>query len=157
MPNPIPTTEELQSSLKIILTKGGPNVRVLKNIYIKLYGVFYIIPKGFKSDGASIPLWLTALFRINPFDKNILLFSILHDYFYRTQFLPRFMADAIYEIGLEQTSSKLIAKSFYVALRSTGGLAWSNNAKRGLETHPKAYNELISYICDTELKENIDE
>ena len=144
MSNVIPAAEEVSNSIKIIFGKKS-RVEVIRDIFIKLHGCWYIIPKGFVSDGASLPWALTLL--IDRMAAKIILFSILHDYFYRTQFSPRFYADAIYESGLEETANTPLSRSFYVGLRMAGGVAWRKNKKKGLEKYPEAYQRLIAHIC----------
>ena len=150
MKNVIPAPVEVMQNLDVVLGKI-PQVKVSNDIYIKLHGCWYIIPKGFVSDGASIP-WIFTLF-IDRLDANIILFSILHDYFYRTQFVPRFYADSIYESGLAITKGLMVSRSFYAGLRVGGGVAWKNNKKKGLEKHPEAYQRLINHICKVEKTE----
>jgi len=150
MENIIPTPGEVMQNLAILPGKR-PLVKVKKDIHIKLHGCWYIIPKDFVSDGASLP-WIFTLF-IDRLDANIILFSILHDYFYRTQFVPRFYADSIYESGLAITKGLMVSRSFYAGLRIGGGFAWKNNKKKGLEKHPEAYQRLINHICQVEKTE----
>jgi len=147
MNNIIPTPEEVMQNLAILPGKR-PLVKVRNDIHIKLHGCWYIIPEGFVSDGASLP-WIFT-FLIDRLDADIILFSILHDYFYRTQFVPRFYADSIYEAGLAITKGLMVSSTFYGGLRVGGGIAWKNNQKKGLKKYPEAYQRLIAHICAVE-------
>jgi len=141
----IPSTAELQQSLKPILGKKM-KVKATKDIFVCLYGTHYLIPKGFVSDGASLPWFATIL--LDRFNPKILLFSILHDLMYQSHIVPRFLADGIYELGLEITSNKLTAKTFYTVLRPFGIIAWENNKKKGLYDYDEARIRLLTHICN---------
>jgi len=150
MKNRIPTPKEVLAKLKMLPGKR-PLAETRDDIFIKLNGNWYVIPKAFLSDIASVP-WLLTFF-IDRFDYRLILFSLLHDYFYRTQFVPRFYADAIYALGLKETAGWFISNAFYIGLRLGGWVAWKNNKKKGLEKHPEAYQRLINHICKVEKTE----
>jgi hypothetical protein len=141
----VPSQHELEEKLKAHFGKKI-TVEVREDIYFKIFGIWMMLPKGLKSDGASIPKPLQ--FIIDGYDMRILFFSILHDYFYRTQFVPRQLADSIYKAGLEITANRTIAASFYYVLRVFGSVAWKNNKKAGLETFPNAQERLKDWICN---------
>jgi len=138
----IPTVKELEGAFSLVLRKGKTKVAVERNIYIKLFGCWYIIPKGLLSDGASIPWLLTFL--VKRFDVRILLFSVLHDYFYTTQFLPRSLADCIYREGLNLTANRFIASVFYYVLRLAGWVTWR---LKTTVTFPKAMVDRYQFLC----------
>lgn len=151
MKNIIPTAQEVAEKIRIEFGKKSPDIITTDDIFIKLHGNWYIIPKGFRSDGASLPWIMTFL--VDRKNENIILFSILHDYFYRTQFVPRFYADAIYENGLKETAGLSVSRTFYLGLRIAGGVAWRNNQKKGLQKYPDAYQRMINHVCEVEKKE----
>lgn len=140
----IPTLEELQNKTKP-LYGSRLNVITLQNIYFNIFGVDMMIPAGFRSDGASIP-WILTIF-LDPFDPRILFWALVHDYIYRTQFMPRLIADAILKEGIHLSGSWIWSVIFYYTLRPTGWLAWIRNKRKGLEQYPEAKQQLKDYIC----------
>lgn len=136
----LPTEQELKDSLRIT-TDGVNLVEVIKPIYYEIYGAVYVLPVGFKSDGPS-----------NPFLKNrltykVLVFGLLHDYGYRTQFNPhRSHWDNLALEILPITADKYTAYTHYIPLRAVGGIAWRNNKKK-LEKYPEAKQLRNEYIC----------
>ena len=88
----------------------------------------WIIPKGWCTDGASIPraLWWFA----SPFNGDYLPAAIIHDYLYLTQKISRARADAIfYTMMIQAGVGWLKATIMYFAVRMFGWLAWNKNRK----------------------------
>ena len=148
----IPSKGKVESSVSILLGKKI-RIRVSKDIFMKFNGLWYVIPKGFTSDGASIP-WLLTFF-IERMDVRIILFSILHDYIYRTQFLTRAMGDLIYKEGLKLTAGTLLSIYAYYPLRLFGWIAWKRNQKR-LHKYSEAKQRMIEVICNNLSGDKID-
>jgi len=73
MKNIIPTPTEVLAKLKM-LPRKRPFAETRDYIFIKLNGNWYVIPKAFLSDIASVP-WLLTFF-IDRFDYRIILFSL---------------------------------------------------------------------------------
>jgi len=140
----IPSAKELEGAFTLKIVKGSTKVRVNRDIYLKLFGGWYIIPKGLETDGASVPWLLTFL--IKRFDSRILLMSVWHDYGYLTQFMPRLVIDAIYSSGLAITSNRFIAVSFYWALRLGGWVAWYRHKRRGVKKFPEAMQRFQVFL-----------
>ena len=140
----IPSKRELEESLNIRLN-GSITVEAKKDIFFNVFGYDMIIPKGAKSDGASFPAPVRIL--LNKLDSKIIFFSFLHDYHYRTQHVPRLVADSIYKEGLRITKDTKTAAIFYAALRCCGWYGWGKNNKKGLETYPNAKRRLINHLC----------
>ena len=62
-----------------------------------------VVPKGFESDGCSMPRFFWRLFG-HPFDMQYLREAILHDWLYKTQIFDRKAADLIFREELEKAA-----------------------------------------------------
>lgn len=141
----IPNIEELQKKLLVIFHKKGRITVILKeNIFFRIFGFDMILPKGLQSDGNSLPFFLLPF--MSPYDLRWVFAGLVHDYIYRTQFLPKKIADAIFYEILKKTAGKGIAFLFYEGVNIGGFLAWYNNSKK-LVKFPKAKYDLYKYIC----------
>lgn len=118
--------------VKMLKHPDGKTVcKTLKEeIYHTSYEV-YDVPAGFESDGASLPRFFWRLIG-HPFSMDYLREAILHDYFYRTQYIPRKKADKIF---LELLKKKMPFRCYviYYALRAFGWIAWTINKKKYAE------------------------
>ena len=95
-----------------IVAPYGKEWILLKNLEVEIDGKVLFIPKGTTTDFASVPRILWWLFP--PYDRNYLVPSIVHDFFYRTQIRDRKTADKIfYELMLKYGTPKWKAKLFY--------------------------------------------
>lgn len=82
----------------------------------------YIIPEGFRFDGASIPLGLRWMF---PHGGRKFAPACLHDYLYRTGVLSKNYSDlCFYEAMLENGVNKYKAKAMYLGVKYGGHLSW---------------------------------
>lgn len=85
------------------------------------------IPKGFTSDGDSIPRLLRWVFP--PFYKWTDS-AIIHDFLYKTQFIDRKVCDEIFlECMLEDGVNKIVSYLFYFSVRLFGRFTWNNHKK----------------------------
>jgi hypothetical protein len=116
----------MQYSKKVTLTFNGRKlVELADDLYIKSSLTMFIIPKGFKTDLASIPrpLW----WFIAPTDWGILVPAIMHDYFYRDATLPREMADFLFKEKMKDFGMGFIKRNLaYFAVRLFGGQYYGN-------------------------------
>jgi len=140
----IPTAANLEGAFSLSIIRGSTKIRVNRDIYLKLFGGWYMIPAGLESDGASVPWLLTWL--VKRFDSRILLMSVWHDYGYISQFMPRIVVDTIYREGLALTSNVWIAGTFYWALRFGGWVAWYNHKRKGIRKFPKAMARFNTFL-----------
>lgn len=62
-----------------------------------------VVPKGFESDGCSMPRFFWRLFG-HPFDMQYLREAVLHDYLYKTQPFDRKTADLIFKEEMEKSA-----------------------------------------------------
>ncbi len=87
------------------------------------------IPAGFKTDLASIPRLLWAIFP--PTGKNMRA-AIVHDYCYRQRVpFSRFLADAVFrEIMIRDGVPAWRRMAMYYAVRAFGWLWWSKGEKQ---------------------------
>jgi hypothetical protein len=87
------------------------------------------IPKGFTTDGASIPrlFWFTTG---TPFSPHYMRGAIIHDYLYQTGLFSRKDADLImYNFLLVDNTSRYNATKIYYALRIGGWYVWNKYRK----------------------------
>ena len=62
-----------------------------------------LVPKGFESDGCSMPRFFWRVFG-HPFDMQYLREAILHDYLYKTQIFDRKTADLIFREEMQKSA-----------------------------------------------------
>jgi len=91
-------------------------------------GRCWTIPKGFRTDFASVPkIFWNILPPFGRYGKA----ALLHDYFYRTQIIPRKEADKIFlEAMLMMGVPAWKAYIMYWAVRLFGWKAWLENKKK---------------------------
>ena len=87
-----------------------------------------LIVKGFITDLASIPRLFWSVFP--PFGKYTDA-AVLHDFLYRTQTLPRAIADGALMDGMKLCGVNWITRqTIYRAVRAFGWAAWNENKKK---------------------------
>ncbi|HHV04088.1 MAG TPA: DUF1353 domain-containing protein [Bacteroidales bacterium] len=84
--------------------KDGETVAVLQKdmAYYTSKGLI-LVPKGFESDGCSMPRFFWRVFG-HPFDMQYLREAILHDWLYKTQIFDRKTADLIFREELQKSA-----------------------------------------------------
>ena len=109
----------------------GNVLTVLYNYRVEYNGKSFLIPRGFESDGASVPRLFWSLV-FSPTDSHAATAGICHDYIYREQ-LPEWTREEadrmFYALLIEFGVNVASAQSAYLALRLFGQLAWNENAK----------------------------
>ena len=143
--NDFPSEQTLNESIDVKSRVWRLHIVINENIFFRIFWIDMIIPKGFECDGNSFPFFLRA-FR-DPYDIRWLFAGILHDYLYRTQFIPRIISDLIYYYILVETAGKFRAYIFYKWVRLWGWIAWNENGKK-LEWFPKAKHDLKTYLIN---------
>ena len=111
----------------------------------KVDGEWYVIPQGFRFDGASIPKFLHTW--LSP-TGVLLMGGLVHDYAYKyatlmksgqketmgTNALDQKRADQIFrDINIEQNGFHFLNYLAYYALRIGGFVAWNGHRKRNEE------------------------
>ena len=88
------------------------------------YGYQYIIEKGYKSNGMSVPRMLWGIIS-PPYDPRTIIPSIIHDWMYDTHILSRKQSDAWYRDELiENEYPAWKAYAVYYAIRIFGSSHW---------------------------------
>ena len=118
---------------------GSRQWTVAKDFVFKLDEVQYVIPKGFKFDGASIPKFLHTW--LSP-TGVLLMGGLVHDYAYKYATLKlnhdagtwgemnQKQADIIFrDINIEQNGFHFLNYLAYWALRVGGFMAWNSHRK----------------------------
>ncbi|MBQ9501870.1 MAG: DUF1353 domain-containing protein [Lentisphaeria bacterium] len=122
--------------IEIHATDGrGDICRTLYPQKITFRGRSFVIPRGFESDGASVPRLFWRLV-CPPLDPEAVRAGIAHDYIYRTQPEGWTRKDAdlmLYCFLVEDGMSPVRARLAYIGVRSFGWIPWLQNRKR-LET-----------------------
>ena len=109
----------------------GNVLTVFYNYRVDYNGKTFLIPRGFESDGASVPRLFWSLV-FSPTDSHAATAGICHDWIYRDQpeGWTREEADRMfYALLIEFGVNVASAQSAYLALRLFGGWAWDENAK----------------------------
>jgi hypothetical protein len=118
---------------------GVRHWEIAKDFVYDLNGEKFVIPKGFKFDGASIPKFLHTFF--SPFGV-LLIGGLVHDYAYKYQTLLKHgkketlgvisqkRADEIFrDINIDVNGFYLMNQLAYISLRLGGFLAWNKHRK----------------------------
>lgn len=110
------------------------NVYILQNRWgkrIEWNGKTFTIPRGFKSDGASVPrLFWRVVFP--PSDPTALRAAFAHDYIYREQPEGWTRAEAdkmFFDLMVADGVSRFRAGLAYIAVRLCGGVVWRKHAE----------------------------
>ena len=118
----------------------GNVLTVLYNYRVDYNGKTFIIPRGFESDGASVPRLFWSLV-FSPTDSHAATAGICHDYIYRVQPADwtREEADRMFlALLVEFRVNVWSANRAYDAVRLFGGSAWSENATLAALEHLEA-------------------
>jgi len=101
-----------------------------KNYIINLEFSQFVVKKGFRTDGASVPRFLW-FFVGHPFEGDIIGPAILHDSLYQSKILPRTDADSIFNQAMKQKKVKRLKRFIYfLGVRLFGGFAWKHSKHR---------------------------
>jgi hypothetical protein len=119
---------------------------------VSIDSAMLIVPKGFTTDGASIPriFWFTTG---TPFSPHYMRGAIIHDYLYQTGMFERKLADRVmYHFILNDNTSKYNATKIYCALRIAGWYTW-NRYRKMEKNNLKSRNSHITYLERTSMIE----
>ena len=102
----------------------GKTICLDEPLAFELHGTAYTVPRGFRSDGMSVPRWLWGV--ISPqISAETLEPSIIHDYLYNAKICTREEADEwYYDALLENGYSPKKAKVVFRAVRIFGARHW---------------------------------
>lgn len=95
----------------------GRNFEVVQEFtYVDPLGVRWTVPKGMKTDGASVPRWAWSIFP--PFAGRHFRAAVVHDYFCQTKSKPwtavhRVFYDALRTAGVDWASAKTMYAAVY--------------------------------------------
>ena len=122
---------------------GKRHWEISKDFTFELHGTKYVIPKGFKFDGASVPKFLATF--LSPVGV-LLLGGLVHDYAYKYAalkpalqkssrlILNQKQADKIFrDINIEINGFYFLNYLAYCALRLGGWFAWNGHRKRNAQ------------------------
>ena len=140
---PIPIKTKGKGFFKMIVMwlLGVRHWEIAKDFTYELEGQKFVIPKGFKFDGASIPKFLHTF--LSPVGV-LLMGGLVHDYAYKYQtilknnkkdtmgVITQKRADEIFrDIGIEVNGFFLMNYLAYISLRLGGFMAWNKHRKVG--------------------------
>ena len=122
---------------------GKRHWEISKDFVYEIHGIKYVIPKGFKFDGASVPKFLATF--LSPVGV-LLLGGLIHDYAYKYAALKPALkeddllivdqkkADKIFrDINIEINGFYFLNYLAYWALRLGGWFAWNGHRKRNAQ------------------------
>ncbi len=121
----------MRYSKKVTLTFNGRKmVELAEDLHIKSFKRTFAIPKGFKTDLASIPKFMWWF--IAPTDWGILVPAILHDWLYtdrlyrEKKYKQREIADKLFREKMKDFGLGIIRRNLaYLAVRLFGWVAWN--------------------------------
>ena len=106
--------------------KRGTLIRIEEPIFFKIHDRTVIIPRGYISDGMSVPRILWRLLS-PPIYGETLIPSIIHDWMYDSMYCSRSEADEYYYNGLRANGyPKWKAVLTYIGVRLFGGSHWGD-------------------------------
>ena len=100
---------------------------LMSDYNITVNNIKIVVPKYFQYDGASIPRvgWQVTY---TPFDPDVMLPSLIHDWLFYNHQVPRDIADDIfYRLLKDNGVSGLKANIMWGAVRTAGSLFWDND------------------------------
>lgn len=120
---------------------------IAKDWHFEVNGQAYVIPKGFKFDGASVPKFLASW--LSPIGI-LLLGGLVHDYVYKytvllkkgkkgtSEVFTQKTADQLFrDINIEQNGIHVLNWAAYLALRAGGFVAWNGHRKANCKVGEK--------------------
>lgn len=113
--------------------------KLCDNMIVHVDDTYHVVPRGFKTDLASVPRLLWSLY--SPIDFNSIASGVLHDWHYCCQpNITRKQADLIFYYGLrEHGMSKGRSSLYYYVVRSWGWLFYSGG--EGFKYHLSEFDE----------------
>ncbi len=100
--------------------KHTDNMIVYADWIVQYYNIIFTIPKGFVTDGASIPKcvwWLVG----SPFTGKYRMSCILHDWLYTNHMYDRSVSDVIWIEALKEDNVGVIKRwALYIMVRIFG-------------------------------------
>lgn len=116
---------------KLNLKPINDGKRILEADYIySINGFLITVPKGFITDGASIPKSLQWIY--DPYGKYIKA-AVIHDYLYskyNDTGINRTLADKIFDFIMKETGvNAKTRRKFYVAVKYFGKIFWQDKLK----------------------------
>jgi len=148
----LPKKAEIQRKIGVKFDKNDRYIYYTKQDIVIFFGsIIIVIPKGFQYDGVSRPYNMEE-------DYYDVLFGLIHDYGYKTQFIPArafwdSFALVIYSVAAE--NSKTIGKkikylfrkyAYYATVRLFAFISWSNN-KGNLQRYANAKAKACKLMC----------
>ena len=131
---------------------GTRHWEIAEDFHYSLNGENFVIPKGFKFDGASIPKFLASF--LSPVGV-LLIGGLIHDYGYKYETLlledgkstigvrtQKWMDETFRDINIEVNGFYFLNYLAYWALRLGGFVAWNKHRKVGAKVEESA----LSYL-----------
>lgn len=106
--------------MRIEFDRGGKYATTLEEECIDYRGILWVIPIGFRFDGASIPWWAWSLTKLHPWHERVRRAAKWHDYLYSKGF--KVLADKMFKSLLKEDGcNKYQYMVCYWAVRLFGG------------------------------------
>ena len=113
--------------------------KLCDNMIIRVHKKYHAVPKGFKTDLASIPRIMWPFFA--PSDYDSIAAAVLHDWLYCcVASVTRKKADEIFYFGLRvHGMHQLKASIYYIGVRSVGWMYYKHG--KGLADHESEFHK----------------
>ncbi len=111
--------------IRLIITNDGfKHWKLEQDLKVNTSQGVVIIPKGFRTDGASIPKIFWPIIG-HPFSGDFAVAAVVHDYLYTFQHGTRKDADQIFkELMIRYGTYKWKVKLMYPSVRIFGRICW---------------------------------
>jgi hypothetical protein len=93
----------------------------------------FVVPKGFTTDGASVPWWAQVLTGWRPWDEPQRWAAIVHDWAYCSPGVRKLWADRAFRAVLKSEGAGWLRREvMYLAVRIGGGPAYRTDQRQGV-------------------------
>jgi len=119
---------KIKSTVVVKLNSKDPKNWILyEDLKVIIKNIYFVVPKGFETDFASVPRFLKPLVPYRYVYNPVV---VVHDYLYTTHEVDRKTADEILRCGLKvlgnnTLASRFFATVFYIAVRLFGWSHWN--------------------------------
>jgi len=109
---------------KLLPVGESNHYKLLEDLTFSFHGMEVTVPKGYLTDGASIPRF-AWYFVGSPFEPRHMLGAIIHDWLYSQRIADQKVADAVFlQILKEQGKRPVPALVMWLTLRIFGWMWW---------------------------------
>lgn len=115
-----------ETALKLEAPHNLPGFWILLEDLVWNDGIELVVPAGFLTDLASVPIGFRNVLNINGLSRSP---AVLHDFLYRTHLVSRGGADLLFREALKAEGMGLTRYVYWAGVRVGGWLAWRKHEK----------------------------